>query len=125
MAEEGEWTRKARPLSDETAAKDYGVSQDFIVKGINAGKLEYREGVVLPHVRRVIEMPRAVNSNVPVMGPPRSAPVVGIRIEAPPKSKVRRLLVAVAAAIVLLCVAVVILVQSVVLPHKHAVAKKR
>jgi hypothetical protein len=100
------------------------VEEPVMIVGL-VKELEYREGVVLPHVRRVIEMPRAVNAGTPVMGPPRIAPVVGIRIESPPKSKVRRVLVAAAAAVVLICVAVVILVQSVVLPHKHAVAKKR
>src|ERR1700728_1683457 len=90
-------------------------------------ELEYREGLVLPHVRRVIEMPRAVNASgrAPLMGPPRIAPVVGIRIEAEPRSKVWRLMVAAAAAAVLICVAVVILVQSVVLPQKHAISKRR
>jgi hypothetical protein len=50
-------------------------------------ELEYREGVIVPLVRRVIEMPRAVNDGVsqPVRppapaGPQRLAPVVGIRI---------------------------------------------
>jgi coenzyme F420-reducing hydrogenase delta subunit len=46
MAEYGEWNRKGATLSDVTARKEYGVSQDFIVKGIQAGKLEYREGSV-------------------------------------------------------------------------------
>ena len=46
MAEYGEWNRKGATLSDVTAKKEYGVSQDFIVKGIRAGKLEYREGVM-------------------------------------------------------------------------------
>ncbi len=44
MAEYGEWNRKGATLSDVTAKKEYGVSRDFIVKGIRAGKLEYREG---------------------------------------------------------------------------------
>ena len=44
MAEYGEWNRKGATLSDVTAHKEYGVSRDFIVKGIRAGKLEYREG---------------------------------------------------------------------------------
>jgi hypothetical protein len=35
------------------------------------------------------------------------------------------MIVAVAAAVVLICVAVVILVQSVVLPQKHAISKRR
>ena len=46
MAEYGEWNRKGATLSDVTATKEYGLSRDFIVKGIRAGKLEYREGVV-------------------------------------------------------------------------------
>ncbi len=46
MAEYGEWNRKGATLSDVTAKKEYGVDRDFIVKGIRAGKLEYREGVI-------------------------------------------------------------------------------
>jgi len=46
MAEYGEWNRKGATLSDVTANKEYGVDRDFIVKGIRAGKLEYREGVI-------------------------------------------------------------------------------
>src|SRR3990170_3717497 len=34
MAEYGEWNRKGATLSDVTATKEYGVSRDFIVKGI-------------------------------------------------------------------------------------------
>lgn len=46
MAEPGEWNRKGAALSDVTAPKEYGVNQEFIVKGIRAGKLEYREGSI-------------------------------------------------------------------------------
>ena len=46
MAEYGEWNRKGATLSDATAKKEYGVSRDFIVKGIQAGRLEYREGAI-------------------------------------------------------------------------------
>ena len=46
MAEHGEWNRKGAALSDVTARKEYGVSQEFIVKGIRSGKLEYREGTI-------------------------------------------------------------------------------
>jgi hypothetical protein len=46
MAEYGEWSRKGATLSDVTAGKEYGVDSDFIVKGINAGELEYREGAI-------------------------------------------------------------------------------
>lgn len=100
------------------------VEEPVMIVGL-VKELEYREGAVLPHVRRVIEMPRAVNATAPAAGPPRIAPVVGIRIEGKPHSKVWRVLVAAAAAAVLICVAVVVLVQSVVLPHKHAIFKKK
>jgi hypothetical protein len=46
MAEHGEWNRKGAVLSDVTALKEYGVTRNFIVEGIRAGKLEYRQGVV-------------------------------------------------------------------------------
>jgi hypothetical protein len=46
MAEYGEWNRMGAALSDVTAHKEYGVTREFIVRGIQAGKLEYREGTV-------------------------------------------------------------------------------
>ncbi|MCC6324353.1 MAG: hypothetical protein DCC43_14770 [Candidatus Brocadia sp.] len=46
MAEYGEWNRKGATLSDVTAKVEYGVSRDFIVKGIQTGKLEYRDGAI-------------------------------------------------------------------------------
>lgn len=46
MAEYGEWNRKGATLSDVTAKAEYGVSPDFIVKGIQTGKLEYRDGAI-------------------------------------------------------------------------------
>jgi len=46
MAEYGEWNRKGATLSDVTAKKEYGVDRAFIVRGIQDGKLEYREGSV-------------------------------------------------------------------------------
>ena len=46
MAEYGEWNRKGATLSDVTATKEYGLSKDFIVRGIRAGKLEHREGAI-------------------------------------------------------------------------------
>lgn len=46
MAEYGEWNRKGATLSDVTAEKEYGVSRDFIEKGIRAGKLEFRQGAI-------------------------------------------------------------------------------
>jgi hypothetical protein len=46
MAEYGEWNKKGATLSEVTAKKEYGVSREFIVKGIKAGCLEYRDGVM-------------------------------------------------------------------------------
>ena len=46
MAAYGEWNRKGATLSDVTAKAEYGVSRDVIVKGIQTGKLEYREGAI-------------------------------------------------------------------------------
>ena len=46
MAEYHEWNRKGATLSDATAQKEYGISRDFILKGIKSGKLEYREGAI-------------------------------------------------------------------------------
>ena len=46
MSEHGEWNCKGATLSDVTAEKEYGVTRDFILKGIRAGKLECREGSV-------------------------------------------------------------------------------
>lgn len=39
-----EWRRKAATLSDKTARKDFGLTQDEIVQAIRDGKLQYREG---------------------------------------------------------------------------------
>ena len=46
MAEYGEWNRKGATLSNITAKTEYGVDWNFIVKGIEACKLEYREGSI-------------------------------------------------------------------------------
>ncbi|MGA2642459.1 MAG: hypothetical protein ABSG21_16340 [Spirochaetia bacterium] len=46
MAEYGEWNRKGATLSDATAQNEYGVSRDFVLRGINRGSLEYRKGAV-------------------------------------------------------------------------------
>ncbi len=46
MAEYGEWNRKGATLSDVTAKAEYGVDRNLIIKGIETGKLEYRDGVI-------------------------------------------------------------------------------
>jgi hypothetical protein len=46
MAEYGEWNCKGAVLSDVTAQKEYGVTRDFILEGVQAGALEFRQGAV-------------------------------------------------------------------------------
>lgn len=41
-----EWRRKGATLSDKTARKEFGLSQDEIEAAIDAGQLQYRVGVV-------------------------------------------------------------------------------
>ena len=57
---ESEWQRKGATLSDKTARKEYGLTQDEIVRAIRARKLQYREGSMfgnpwLRFLRREIE----------------------------------------------------------------------
>ena len=46
MADYGAWNAKGATLSEVTAQKEYGVDREFIIKGIRAGKLEYREDAI-------------------------------------------------------------------------------
>ncbi len=41
-----EWSRKGATLSDKTARKEFGLTQDEIVAAIEAGQLQYRVGVI-------------------------------------------------------------------------------
>ena len=43
---DSEWRRKGATLSDKTARKEFGLTQDEIVRAIRAGKLQYREGCI-------------------------------------------------------------------------------
>ncbi len=67
MAEYNEWNQKGATLSDVTAKTEYGIDHEFIVKGIKAGILEYREGTVwgnpfLRVLRSQLEVLNASNS---------------------------------------------------------------
>lgn len=37
------WTKKGATLSDKTAQKEFGLTFEEVVEGINSGKLQYRE----------------------------------------------------------------------------------
>lgn len=48
-----EWTKKGGTLSDKTALKEFGLTQNDIIKAINEGKLQFREGSIYgnPYLR--------------------------------------------------------------------------
>ena len=82
------------------------IEEPVVIVGLRM-ELELREGLIVPCVQRVIEMPRAVNgaprwSAQPTPG--RLAPVVGIRVEDHSAPPVPRKLMAAAAAGLLACV---------------------
>jgi hypothetical protein len=87
------------------------IEDPFIIAGL-VKELEYKGGAVLPHRRRVIEMPRAVNASVsraPGSGeapaaPLKLAPVIGIRVESGPSSRTGRRLLTWIVASILACV---------------------
>ena len=69
------------------------IEEPFVIVGL-AKDLEYREGIVVPRVQRVIEMPLARAAGdypfrrfQPTMEPGYMAPVVGIRTESPIENK--------------------------------------
>ena len=56
-----EWNRKGATLSDKTARKEFGLTQDEIIEAIRAGKLEYRQQAIhgnpfLRLLRREVEV---------------------------------------------------------------------
>lgn len=44
--QDSEWQRKGATLSDKTARKEFGLTQDEIVRAIQAGKLQYRHNSI-------------------------------------------------------------------------------
>lgn len=48
-----DWKVKSAVISDSAAWKEYGVHRDFILKAINSGQLDYRQGTIKgkPYVR--------------------------------------------------------------------------
>jgi hypothetical protein len=47
MADYGEWNRNGAVLNDVTAQKEYGVTRNIIVKGIQAGELDQARSHIL------------------------------------------------------------------------------
>ncbi len=46
MASDGAWTEKGATLSDKSARKEFGITQEEIIEGIKAGKLQYRQNAI-------------------------------------------------------------------------------
>ena len=90
------------------------IDEPVVIVGLSK-ELEYKGGQVWPYVRRVIEMPRAVNEGFrPSIEPaePRPAPVVGIRTESGAESRIWRLLVAALAVGVVACLVIITVLRS-------------
>ncbi len=85
-------------------------------------QLEYRAGALWPVVRRVIEMPVAVNDTARPAAPAgeqhRPAPVVGIRLENRAESRVGKLILGVVAAGMIACVLIVSFSRGSMLGHR-------
>jgi hypothetical protein len=90
------------------------IDEPVVIVGLTK-ELEYAAGQVLPHIRRIIEMPRAVNDTVRMSTPaeaPKPAPVVGIRLESRAESRIGRLIGAVLVLGVLGCFILVSVFRS-------------
>jgi hypothetical protein len=86
-----------------------------MIVGLNR-EVEYRNGQVVPYVRRVIEMPRAVNDIPRPPGedhePARQEPVVAIRFESGTEKRIGRLIVGAMIAGVVACVLIIVLLRN-------------
>jgi hypothetical protein len=84
------------------------VDEPVMILGLTK-ELEYNAGQILPHVRRVIEIPRAVNESFPARAESiaPAAPVVGIRLESGAESRIGKLILAVIGIGVIACVLII------------------
>ena len=89
------------------------IEDPVVIQGL-IKELEFKSGVVLPHQRRVIEMPIAVGARPlsPPMDRPAPAPVVGIRLESDAETRVGRLIMGALIFGVLACVIVVMVTRD-------------
>jgi hypothetical protein len=92
------------------------IDEPVVIVGL-VKELEYRGGTVLPHERRVIEMPRAVNESPRPAGveprpEPRQAPVSGIKLESGAESRIGKMMLIAIAAGILACIAVVLILRD-------------
>lgn len=81
------------------------IEEPVVILGLSK-ELEYKSGQVWPVERRVIEIPRAVNEGFRSLAQnasPSPAPVVGIRLESGPESRIGKLIGAVLVVGILTC----------------------
>ena len=93
------------------------IEEPLAIVGLNK-ELEYKAGAIIPHVRRVIQMPRAVNEGPRLVSREERpsaagrAPVVGIRLEHKSESRIGRMLLVATAVAVTLVVGFVAVFQG-------------
>ncbi len=90
------------------------IDEPVVIIGLTK-ELEFRGGMVVPHERRVIEIPRAGIQDPAAPQPNaevRPAPIVGIRLEGGAESRVGRMLAAAIAVGILVCIALVAFLSS-------------
>lgn len=90
------------------------IDEPVVIVGLNK-ELEFRAGMVVPHERRVLEIPRAVNDiprRADAPPEPKPAPVVGIRLEGGAESRVGRMLLMMVALGVVACIVVVAVLST-------------
>jgi hypothetical protein len=91
------------------------IDEPVVIVGLTK-ELEYKGGQIWPYVRRVIEMPRAVNDtfrpSMEEQPATKPAPVLGIRTESGTESRIWRLLVAALAVGVAACLVIITVLRS-------------
>lgn len=91
------------------------IDEPVVIVGLNK-ELELKGGMLVPHERRVIELPRSPVLDTPrapdAPPEPKPASVVGIRLEGGAESRVGRLLMIMIAGGILLCLAVIVVIST-------------
>lgn len=90
------------------------VDEPVVIIGLSK-ELEFRGGMIVPHERRVIELPRTANNLPSPAGTApeiRPAPVVGIRLESGAESRVGRMLIAMIAVGIVACIAIIAVLST-------------
>jgi hypothetical protein len=113
-------TRQHLTIARQWLGEISSVEAPVLIVGL-VKELELREGIVVPHRRRVIEMPRAVNSGLIHSIPEHKAPVVAIRTESLKTSPTRRWLRGSLAAGVIACIAAGVVLRDAPLGGRYGI----